>query len=173
MTLESIYYIGQTVAVIVIIATLIALLIQTRQTNALARAETSRATMLQATAEQYRLFETPEKAAFMYKAMRTSEKLTPEEKERFAFAMALIFGNIEVGFNMEQTGLMGDTEYDRGMHTLKGAYLSSPRVRKWWSNIRFFYAKNPDFVAVIDKLSAEADAADKKRDSDPEGGKTK
>ena len=46
MTLENIYYIGQTLAVIVIIATLIALLIQTRQTNARARAETSRATML-------------------------------------------------------------------------------------------------------------------------------
>lgn len=55
MTLENIYYIGQTLAVIVIIATLIALLIQTRQTNALARAETSRATMLQLTSGQYSL----------------------------------------------------------------------------------------------------------------------
>ena len=162
MTLENIYYIGQTLAVIVIIATLIALLIQTRQTNALARAETSRATMLQLTSGQYSLFETPEKAAFLYKAMRTSKKLTAEEKERFGFTLSLVFGNAEIAFNMDQTGLMGGTDLNRGADTLRGVYLSSPRVRKWWSNARMFYAKNSDFLTFIDKLSAEAEAATRK-----------
>ena len=173
MTLESIYYIGQTVAVIVIIATLIALLIQTRQTNALARAETSRSIMLRGTSEQYRLFESPEKAAFMYKAMQTSEKLTEEEQLRFSFAMALMFGNMEIGYNMHRTGLMGDFDFARVMDVAQGAYLISPRVRQWWSNTRLIYAKNPEFVAVVDKLSAaaEADAAANKRGSHPESDK--
>lgn len=162
MTLETIYYIGQTIAVVVIIATLIALLIQTRQTNALARAETSRSHMYWFAMEQHRLFATPEDAAFMHKALRTSEPLTDEEKGRFAFSMALMFSLVEAAQQTHQTGLFRDTDYDRALDTTRMAYLNSPRVRKWWAYTRTFYTGNPDFVAVIDKLVAEVEEDAKK-----------
>lgn len=158
MTLESIYYIGQTVAVIVIVATLIALLIQTRQTNKLAIIETSRSNILTFVAEQHQLFGTPEGAAFMYKALYTSERLSDDEKARFGFSMALVFGWIETGQMTHKTGLFRETDYIRAVDTLRFQYLRSPRVRKWWKNSRFNYSKNPDFVGLVDELAAEVEA---------------
>lgn len=158
MSLETIYYIGQTIAVIVIIATLVALLFQTRQTNKLALIETSRNNTLTFITEQQRLFGTPEDAAFMHKAMFTSERLSDDEKVRFGFSMALLFGLIETAQLTHQTGLFRETDYNRAVDTLRLVYLRSPRARKWWASSRVNYAKNPDFVSVVDKLSAEAEA---------------
>jgi len=160
--LETVYYIGQTIAVIVIIATLIALLIQTRQTNKLAIIETSRSNIMTFVAEQYQLFRTPEDAAFMHKALYTSERLSDEEKARFGFTKALVFGWMETGQMTHKTGLFRETDYVRAIDTLRLQYLSSPRARKWWRNSRRNYAKNPDFAALIDGLAAEAEAADAK-----------
>ncbi len=165
MTLETIYYIGQTVAVVVIIATLIALLVQTRQTNALARIETSRSNLITFVTEQQRLYSTPDDAAFMHKVLYTSERLTEPEKLRFGFTMALIFGLLEVGVITNQSGLFRDTDQARAIDTVNLAYIASPRVRKWWKSSRVFYAKNPAFVALIDRLVAEAEAAAKKSDA--------
>ena len=156
MTLETVYYIGQTVAVVVITATLIAILVQTRQTNALARAETSRTLLFTLITEQHRLFGTPEDSDFMIKALRSNESMTDGEKQRFAFSMALIFGMAEVGFNMQRSGLFPDIDQARATDTIRMAYLSSPRVQKWWSNSRHYYAANQEFVAMIDALAAEA-----------------
>lgn len=160
MTLETIYYIGQTVAVIVIIATLVALLIQTRQTNKLAKIETSRTTGLTLIAEQQRLFGTPEDAAFMNKAMFSSERLSEDEKVRFGFSMALLFGLIETAQLTHQSGLFRDTYYYRAKDTLRLVYLRSPRVRKWWASSSVNYASNPEFVNLVDSLAANAKAAD-------------
>ena len=73
MTLESIYYIGQTVAVIAIVVSLIFVGLQvrmayeqTRQSNELARQETSRTNIITFITEQQRLFATPEDAACMH-----------------------------------------------------------------------------------------------------------
>lgn len=158
MNLETIYYIGQTIAVVVIIATLVALLVQTRQTNKLALIETSRANTLTFIIEQQRLFGTPEDAAFMHKAMYTSERLAEDEKARFGFSMALFFGMVETAHLTHQTGLFRQTDYNRAIDTLRLVYLSSPRVRKWWSVSRINYAKNHDFVALVDQMSAQAEA---------------
>lgn len=159
MTLESIYYVGQTIAVIVIIATLVALLIQTRQTNKLAMIETSRSNTLTFITEQQKLFGNPENAAFMYKAMFTNERLSDEEKVRFGFSMALLFGLIETAHLTHRSGLFRDTDYHRAIDTLRLVYLRSKRTRKWWASSSVNYAKNPDFVALVNKLASDAKAA--------------
>jgi hypothetical protein len=62
MTLESIYYIGQTIAVVVIVATLVAILYHGYQTNNIARAHLTLNMWMQAGATHYSFVDTPEKA---------------------------------------------------------------------------------------------------------------
>jgi hypothetical protein len=79
MTLESIYFIGQTVAVVIIIATLIALLYQSRQANRLARADMSERTMRFFGDTMGELMRHPELAAAFRKVMYEETELTPVE----------------------------------------------------------------------------------------------
>lgn len=65
MTLESIYYIGQTVAVVVIVLTLLAILYQGYQTNKIARADLTLNMWMQAGAAHHSFVDTPQKANFM------------------------------------------------------------------------------------------------------------
>lgn len=162
MTLETIYYLTQIIAVVAILGSLIFVGVQvrlvraqTQQANDLAREETSRTNLLTIITEQQRLFATAEDAAFMHKAMFTAQPLTNEEKSRFGFNMALIFGLVEVGLNTHQSGLFRDIDNARVVDTLRIVYLPPLRVRKWWASARRAYSKNPDFVALIDKLIAE------------------
>jgi hypothetical protein len=67
MTLESIYYIGQTVAVVVIVLTLFAILYQCYQTNKIARADLTLNLWMPAGAAHYSFVDTPEKADFMHR----------------------------------------------------------------------------------------------------------
>lgn len=62
MTLENVYYLGQTIAVVVIIATLFAILHQGHQTNKIARAELTLNMWMQAGAAHDSFVDSSEKA---------------------------------------------------------------------------------------------------------------
>ncbi len=159
MTLEEVYFIGQTIAVVAILGSLGGIWFQMRQTNTLAREETSRTNLITFVTEQQRLFATPDDAAFMHKAMYTDQPLSPDEKARFSFTMALMFGLFEVAENTNQSGLFRDIDHERATDTIRLVYLISPRVRKWWASARMAYARNAEFLALVDSLVAEVEGA--------------
>ena len=79
MTLENIYYLGQTIAVVVIVATLVAILYQGYQTNKIARADLTLNMWMQAGAAHYSFVDSPEKADFMHRALNDGGSLTEPE----------------------------------------------------------------------------------------------
>jgi len=157
MSLENIYYIGQTVAVIVIMLTLFALLYQGYQTNKIARADLTLNVWWQTGLAHATLVDTPEKADFMHRALYGDEALTESEKIRFGNLLGLAIGTHEAAFNLRMRGLVEPTAYAR-IEGISRHYLHSRRVRKWW-RIRREYRYDPRFRAIIDAMAEELESA--------------
>lgn len=153
MTLEEIYYIGQTIAVVVIVLTLFAILWQGWQTNRIARSDMTRASWIETGQTHYSLVDSPEKADFMQRALFGEAALTEAEKLRFGNLMGLAIGTHEGAFMLLQRGLIEHAAYQRS-EGITRLYMQSPRVRKWW-RARREYSYDPKFGALIDKLAEE------------------
>lgn len=157
MTLEEIYFVGQTIAVIVIVLTLFAILYQGWQTNRIARSEMTLSSWLQAGQTHYSFVDSPEKADFMQRAMFGDGALTDAEKLRFGNLMGLAIGAHEGAYMLMQRGLIEHAAYRRGEGVTR-LYMQSPRVRKWW-RARREYSYDPKFRTLIDEMAEELEAA--------------
>ncbi|MEZ5997797.1 MAG: hypothetical protein R3B98_03780 [Hyphomonas sp.] len=153
MTIETVYYVSQILAVVVIIGSLIAILFQAKQTNTVARANLTLASVLQTGATHYSFMDSPEKADFMYRALFGNEPLTSAEKIRFGNLMGYAIGMHEAAYLLRQRGLIEDAAYDRS-EGLSRLYLQSARVRKWWQTRRD-YSYDAAFRTIIDDIAAE------------------
>ena len=153
MTLENIYYIGQTIAVVVIVLTLLAILYQGWQTNKIARSEMTQSSWTQAGQTHYSLVDSPEKADFMQRALFGGAPLTDAEKLRFGNLMGLAIGAHEGAYMLSRRGLIEHAAYLRS-EGITRLYMQSPRVRKWWRTRRE-YSYDPKFRALIDKMAEE------------------
>ena len=156
MTLESIYYLGQMVAVVVIVATLFAILWQGFQTNKIARADLTLSMWLQAGAMNQTLVDSPEKAAFLARMFDEKTTLTPEDRVRITFQMYTQIGVFQAAYNLHSRGLIESTAYDLSAAGLR-AFLLSPVARKWWRNHRRI-GYDAKFCGIIDAMVAEIDA---------------
>lgn len=157
MTLEDIYYIGQTVAVVVIILTLFAILYQGWQANRLARSEMTRSSWIEMGQTHYAFVDSPEKADFMQRAMFGEATLTEAEKLRLGNLMGLAISAHEGAYMLRQRGLIERAAYQR-MEGITRLYMQSPRARKWW-RIRRDLISDPKFRTLIDQLADELEAA--------------
>jgi len=153
MTLENIYYLGQTIAVVVIVATLVAIRYQGYQTNKIARADLTLNMWMQAGAAHYSFVDSPEKADFMHRALNDGGSLTDPEKLRFDNLLGYAIGAHEAAFMLRARNLVEAAAYDRS-EGLSRMYLQSRRVRKWW-RIRREYKYDPRFRAPIDAMADE------------------
>lgn len=91
MTLENIYYVGQTIAVFAVLISLIVIGVQMRQANRLAKLETTR--MIWADAMEILRMQSadPEKADFLQRALFAGEKITDAEKVRLNLILSSMF----------------------------------------------------------------------------------
>jgi hypothetical protein len=153
MTLENIYYIGQTVAVVVIVATLFAILYRGWRTNRIARSEMTLSSWIESGQTHYALVDSPEKADFMQRAMFDDASLTDAEKLRSGNLMGLAIGMHEGAYMLMKRGLIERAAYRRS-EGIARHYKQSPRVRKWWRTRRE-YSCDPKFRAVVDNLAEE------------------
>lgn len=156
MTLDTLYLVSQIVGVVVIVATLIAILWQGWQTNKIARADLTLSVWMQTGAMQYSLFDNPEKAAFMHRAMYGSAPLNDEEKDRAYTVFGLAIGTYEAAFNLRKRGFIEAAAYERQMVTTR-LYFKSPRVRRWWRRVRDAVA-DKDFRDILDAVARDWDA---------------
>lgn len=157
MTFEQIYYISQTAAAVVIVLTLFAILWQGVQTNRIARSEMTLASWMKSGETHYSLVDSPEKAEFMHRALYGAAPLSESEKLRFGNLMGHAIGAHEGAYMLMMRGLVEPAAYRRG-EGITRLYMQSPRVRKWWRQRRD-YGYDPRFRALIDKISAECEAA--------------
>lgn len=157
MTLESIYYVGQTVAVVVIVATLFAILYQGYQTNKIARAQLTNTVWMTTGSMHASLMDTAEKADFMFRALLGDDALTGAEKIRFGNLLGMAVGTHEAAFMLKRRGFVEESAYIR-IAAITQLYFESPRVRQWW-RVRSNYGYDAEFRALIDSLSERLEAA--------------
>lgn len=155
MTLENIYYVGQTVAVIVVVATLFAILQQTRQANRIARADLTLSMWLQMGAMHNSVVDTPEKGDLFARAFSDERSLSEGEKMRLSFHLSMLIGTHEAAFNLRGRNLIEDAIYERSAATTRG-YMAFPIMRRWWKRNRD-NGYSPEFQKAIDEMAAESE----------------
>lgn len=153
MTLEDIYYVGQTIAVAVIILTLFAILYQGWQTNKIARSQMTLSNWIEAGQTHYSLVDSPEKADFMQRALFGETALTEAEKLRFGNLMGLAIGTHEGAYMLLQRGLIEPAAYRRS-EGITRLYMQSARVRKWW-RARREHSYDVKFRVLIDSVAED------------------
>lgn len=161
MTLENIYFIGQTISVVAILASLIFVGMQvqqakkqTEQANNLARAQLTATTWLGGGNFQHSWVATEESAAFLARAVLSNEPLTTAEKMRFNIQMVSAVSAVELSYMLKQQALFDERLFERNLISI-GAYIASPRTQKWWQYVGRKYF-TPPFQDVIDDLVKQA-----------------
>lgn len=157
MTLEELYYVSQIVAVIAILGSLAAVYWQVRQTNMIARAELTHSANVQAAQMQMSLYDTPEKADLMYRALTGTEPLSDSEKARVEVALAVVFGTHQTAFDLRQRHLIEPGAYN-GLEALVRVYLRSQHAQGYWKRRRN-EGKDAKYVALMDGMIVEIEAA--------------
>lgn len=164
MSLESIYYVGQTVAVVAIVGSLLAVFFQLRQaskqireSNSQARAEFSHRFGSRSADLQLAWFGTDGPNKTMMKALLTADRLTHEEQFEFGVQMAIFFGTLNESELFNQRGLLDD-EVARLRRQIYGPYLSFPRVRKWWERQGQDFYLEAGVSELVEKMMAEGDS---------------
>ena len=165
MSLETLYLVSQIVGVVVIIATLFAILWQGRQTNQIARADLTLNSWMQTGQLQYAQIDTPEKVEFLHRALFGAAPLTEPEKLRFAYICECTVGMYYASFNLRSRKLVEGSAYER-LGGIVRWHFSSPRARKWWRVVRS-QGFSPEFRQSIDAMieAIEGHAAAPKEES--------
>jgi hypothetical protein len=157
MTLEELYYISQIAAVFAILGSLAAVYWQVRQTNMVARAELTHSANLQASQLQMSLYDTPEKADLMYRALSGAGPLSDSERARVNVAMAVVFGIHQTAFDLRQRDLIEPGAYN-GLEALVRLYLRSQHAQGYWKRHRN-EGKDARYVALLDGMIVEIEDA--------------
>ncbi|MEM8635448.1 MAG: hypothetical protein AAGF33_10770 [Pseudomonadota bacterium] len=150
MTLETVYYIGQLVSVIVIIATLLALFYQVHQANQIARSELSHGQLLSGHGLLGPTIATnPEYAEFLVRVLESDALLEPTDRLRFLnfmHSLVIIFGSAQT---LKSKGLI-EAQMFQDSASAVSWWMSFERSRKWWQSARSAYRK--DVCIAIDGL---------------------
>lgn len=152
MSLETIYYIGQTIAVIAILASLVAIYIQQRKDHALARAEHQR----QILSEVPRYFElaatNPAILQSLRKCFVNYDGASPQDQAAFVHFMHTAVNIAETALYMRKDKLINEASYAG----FEGAALSSlvtPGGKQYWQRARL--AIGADIRDALDKALME------------------
>jgi hypothetical protein len=156
MSPDNIYYIGQNLAVIAVVGSLIAILYQQLQANKIAKAELALDAWMQTGAMSYALADTPEKAEFMHKVLFQMAPLSPAEELRLRYVMSIIFGLRAAVYNLRTRGLVEDAAYN-GVAATTRLYLRSPAVRREWVK-SYCDGADPGFAAAVETMMRETKA---------------
>lgn len=136
MTLESIYYIGQTVAVLAILASLVAIYFQLRQSQAIERATAQRELLKQS--RELSMTQTIDEAYFNDICQCLQEYTNAKRfvKGRFhGFAFNWLFICEQV-FYQNQNGLMNAVSFDAFMRSYL-SLLRTPGGAQWWQSVAY------------------------------------
>jgi hypothetical protein len=148
MSLETIYYLGQTIAVVAILGSLLFVAYQTNQTNRLARTELTRSLLAESRSFGDALAASAEMSDFVFEARSAQDALAPNQFFRYAMYLASWFTVVESAFRVDKQGLMDDGVYDHIRITTK--VMDGPNLRIWWKMAKSSYPS--DFVADMDQL---------------------
>ena len=153
MTLADISAIAQAVAAVAVLISLAAVYGQVRQTNKIARAELTHSVWLSGGEMNLSLYDTPEKAELMHRALYRTAPLSDSERLRMmAGVIPVALGLHEAGFTLRQRGLIETSAYN-SMEAAARLYMGSAIVQEWWAGRRV-EGKDAAYVALLDGFLA-------------------
>lgn len=161
MTREHLKELLEGIGVIAIIASLIFVGIETRNSTRQAELNTQ---ALEIAAYQelmdniaemnILIIQDPEVAAFMHKVYATNEELTELEQFRFRRAAYLRFRHGDMAFFQYQRGAIDEARLGSSLKVLN---LSNPRMKAFWNGIKQNFVE--PYRVYIDQLIEEQDAS--------------
>lgn len=155
MTLESIYYIGQTVAVLAILASLIGLIIQMRSATRLARKTAIQDQLEKLERLPRALFETPGLADIYVRGVKDIEGLTDSERMIY---LTFWRSSLRIWEGIYTQYLDGDIDpetWETYRKQLLGETLA-PGAHEAWTRLRRFNTHSKKFLDLADGLREEA-----------------
>jgi hypothetical protein len=136
MNYETLGNLGDFIGGIAVVATLIYLAVQVRQSSRhveasvdQARAQAIREGMNHGVARM--LAQDENLMALYLKGLRSFDALNELESARFSFLMGELFGGVESNLLMYNEGLLSEERWN-AQQTQISMYASAPGVRKWW-----------------------------------------
>lgn len=146
MTLSDVASIGNIVAAIAVVISLIYLSRQVRHANLLARSHVRQRMVEQAHDELYVLMNNPD----LREAWLPETKLSPEAQSKLAFFLAAAMRQREWEWYQHKDGLI-DRDVYCAYYEVIAFHLGAARTRNWWASVgRLGF--HPEFVAEVDAL---------------------
>lgn len=149
MTLETIYYIGQTVAVVAILISLIFVGIQMRDGNRLARAQ-----MHQEISDSFinLVMTLPDESDSFFEAwfsLDAYKQLGRRDSEMVNATMLGLWKHFENVYYQHKSGFVEDT-YFQSTTQFMSIFRAREGIRFWWDGRKAVFA--PEFVAFVETL---------------------
>ena len=153
MTLVTVYYIGQTIAVGAILASLVAIYIQQRKDHAFAQAESQREILQQASQWFDQMLAHPSGLESVRRCLKSFRGATPREQAEFSQYMVRAVSLAEQATFMRKDKLIHDSSHVK-LVMLPAMHIVTPGGREYWAAVR--PAFGVDVVAAIDKVLEES-----------------
>ena len=139
MTLEEIYYVGQTIAVAAILASLVGVFFQIRQQSRVARSDLY-LTAMAAFADHFRTFKADPEFAVLYSvALQTWNGLSREQKIRIHAYNVEMAVNVDAILNMRLQALIDEPQALAFVNNMLGVIIT-PGGAEWWKESQFFFS---------------------------------
>lgn len=140
MTLEDINYIAQTIGVVAILGTFVALLIQMRQTNRLLRNQAKRTQIDGIKAISEAVYQTPGLADNMMRGIAGGlDSLTPAERMQILSYLMTAERTWEAMFVQYQDGLIDEELWQAHSRQTQAAINDNPVMAEFWAARREFF----------------------------------
>lgn len=153
MTLTELSDIAQAVGAVAILVSLAAVYGQVRQTNKIARAELTHSVWTISQQVHPAMYDTPEKAELMHRALFATGPLSEPERFRMGVNISTVMGMHEAAFTLLRQGLVEPHIYNTFEATVR-LYTRRLIVQEWWSRFRDT-GRDVAYVALIDGMIAQ------------------
>ena len=156
MTLETLYYITQIIAVFAILASLVAIYWQQRQANIMARTENAEQLGGFFAGALQTIMADKELAGLLRKVMFEDGDLDPVERTRILIYFNIMLSGHRGMWGAYQNGLLADTNM-KDMDANTAWYLTRPVFRAEWKRMRAQGQFSGSFGDHVDSLMAPAE----------------
>ena len=146
MTISELGSVGELIAAVAVLATLVYLSLQVRQGNLLAKSQARQRMVEHAQSELFVQMHDP---SITYAVVKEGA-LTEEEQAKLSLFLTAFMRQREWEWFQFKDGVIDEAVYT-AYHDVIGIFLGTERTRKWWNSIGRF-AFDPSFVAAVDHL---------------------
>jgi hypothetical protein len=155
MSLEHIFYVSQSVAAIAVVASIVYLAQQVRQSERIQRAMVQQGRADRAS-HRSMIMASPELAGIVQKGLAGSKELTREEFYQWTLVCRSLFITVEDSFMQRKAGLLDDFAF-HSFEAGTSTFLSSPGLRASWQLASSQYGK--ETRQFIDSMIKQSPAA--------------